>query len=374
MGPSYGGPFQTVRKLAQAQVMAGQSVSVRMPWSSEAEAHRGDWAPVDVSVSGEIILPAFGWSPAYGRELLACRADLLHTHGIWQYPSWAAIAWKKRWRQPHVCSVRGMLEPWAWQHHAWKKRPVWWLWEKRNLESASLLHATSEQEAQSFRDRGLTAPIAIIPNGVDLALMPSEGLKVQGRMSREPKTALFLSRIHPKKGLPLLLEAWARLKPAGWRLKIVGPDEGGHRAELERQVALLGLADGVRFSGPLTGTAKETAFRDSDLFVLPTHSENFGIAVAEAMAHGLPVIITHGAPWRMVEEESCGWWVPVSVDGIAAALDDATRKSPGELSAMGERGRAVVAKRFAWDKIAGEMIGCYRWVLGEGTKPGCVLD
>lgn len=369
MGPSYGGPFQTVRKLAQAQVAAGLSVSVRMPWSAEAEAHCADWAPADVKISGEILLPAFGWSPAYGRELLASSADVLHTHGIWQHPSWAAVAWKKRWKRPHVCSVRGMLEPWAWQHHALKKRPVWWLMEQRNLQSASLLHATSAREAQAFRDRGLRAPIAIIPNGVDMVEKP----RIRNPVAEsERRTALFLSRLHPKKGLPLLLEAWAKLRPENWNLHIVGPDEGGHRADLERQVTLLGLTDRVHFSGPLTGAPKAQAFYEADLFILPTHSENFGVAIAEAMAHGLPVITTHGAPWELLETERCGWWVPISTDGIAAALEDATRRSPEELIAMGERGRAVVAERFAWDRIAGEMIACYEWVLGRGPRPGCV--
>lgn len=393
MGPSYGGPFQSVRKLAQAEMAAGIDVEVLMPWSAEAEAHLGDWAPVKVSADGKIKIPPLGWSASYGKVLKATEADILHTHGLWQHPSWAALAWKRRYEKPHVVSVRGMLEPWAWQHKAWKKRPVWWLWEQRNLRSASLLHATSEQEARSLRERGLTAPIAVIPNGVDLAKAerlnredrdgqelyatcpaggpPGGGIKTE-TLKGDPRTALYLSRIHPKKGLPLLLEAWTKVRPENWILHIVGPDEGGHLAELKQQVTVLGLGDRIRFSDALTGDAKEAAFRDSELFILPTHSENFGIAVAEAMAHGLPVITTHGAPWKVLEEESCGWWVAVSVDGIAAALDDATRRSPEVLTAMGERGSAVVAERFAWDRIAGEMIACYEWVLGRGPRPGCV--
>ncbi len=376
MGPSYGGPFQSVRKLAQAQMARGIEVAVRMPWSAEAEEHRSDWAPVEVSVSGKILLPPFGWSPSYGRELLECDAEILHTHGIWQHPSWAALAWKQKWHRPHVASVRGMLEPWAWQHHAWKKRPVWWLWEKKNLQTAALLHATSEQEAEALRARGLTAPITIIPNGVDL---PAAGAlnsipKLEFKIQNSIRTALFLSRVHPKKGLPLLLEAWAKVRPKGWALHIVGPDEGGHRTELERRVEVLGLAKQVRFSGPLVGEAKEQAFCEASLFVLPTHSENFGIAVAEAMAHDLPVITTQGAPWKLLEEQCCGWWVPVSVQSIAAALDDATRRSPGELSAMGERGRAVVAERFGWEGIARQFVECYQWLRGEGPKPACVSE
>ncbi len=367
--PRAGGVYSAVLDLCRETEKQGVSNHVLMPASLDAADAIKNWLPVTAESSGEILCRPLGWSPAFASKLLTTPGDILHTHGIWQHPSWVALSWKKRGK-PHIASVHGMLEPWAWQHKAWKKRPVWWLWEKRNLQSASLLHATSEQEAQAFRDRGLTAPIAIIPNGVEIpAPIPDLRSPISG-----PKTALFLSRIHPKKGLPLLLEAWAKVRPAGWRLQIVGPDEGGHRMELERQAGLLGLSEVVEFSGPLTGAAKEEAFRDSSLFILPTHSENFGIAVAEAMARRLPVITTHGAPWQLLEQEACGWWVPVSVDGLASALDDATRRSPEELAAMGARGRKIVAERFAWDRIAAEMVACYEWLLGSGGKPECVMD
>ena len=156
-------------------------------------------------------------------------------------------------------------------------------------------------------------------------------------------------------------------------MKIVGPDEAGHLAEVERLILEAGLVEKFEFSGTLSGTALDQAYNNADLYIQPSHTENFGMAIAEAMAHGLPVLTTQGAPWKLLEEEQCGWWTPISTDGIAAALDDATRRSPEELAAMGERGRSVVAERFAWDKIAAEMIACYEWLLGGGTKPGCVV-
>lgn len=393
MGPSYGGPFQSVRKLAQSQLAAGLKPEVRMPWSAEAVEHLNDWSPVPVNIGGKIWLSPLGWSPGYGEELLACDADILHTHGLWLHPSWVALGWKRKWQRPHVVSVRGMLEPWAWRHNSWKKRPVWWFWEKRNLLSASLLHATSDQEAQALRSRGLTLPIAIIPNGVEMPDSARESLAGHqiscdspSGLSRDSainagvkpqdaiRTALFLGRLHPIKGLPMLLEAWAKVRPASWSLEIAGPDEGGHRAELERLVRSLNLTQQVRFSGHLMESAKHEAFRRASLFLLPTHSENFGIAVAEALAHGLPVITTHGAPWKLLELESCGWWVPINVEGIAAALDNATRRSPDDLAAMGALGRTVVEKRFAWHGIARQFEECYAWLLGKGAKPACVVD
>jgi glycosyltransferase involved in cell wall biosynthesis len=372
MGPSYGGPFESVRNLAIAQHGAGLVVAVKMPWSSEAAAHAGAWLPVDVNVRERILVPPIGWSPAYTRTILSSEADVLHSHGLWQHPSWVSLDWKKQFKRPHVCSVRGMLEPWAWAHNSWKKRPVWWLWERRNLQTASLLHATSFQEAEALRARPLRAPIAVIPNGVVLPDL-SELIRPQ-QQEGSGKIALYLSRIHPKKGLPLLLEAWAKVRPADWSLHIVGPDESGHRADLERLGSKLGLGGVVRFSDALAGEAKARAFLESSLFILPSHSENFGIAVAEALSYGLPVITTHGTPWAILESEGCGWWVPTSAEGLASALDDATSRSGAALAAMGERGREMVASRFAWDGIAQQFIDCYRWILGQGSKPECVIS
>jgi len=358
MCPQTGGIYEAIYHLAQHLTSGGVPNRVIMPGEAQAREILDHWKPVDAACQGRVLLRPMQWSPGFAREVLASEADILHTHGIWQHPSIVALQWKAQIDRPHVASVHGMLEPWAWHHHAWKKRPIWWLWEKRNLETATLLHATSDQEAEALRDRGLRAPIAIIPHGVDLPPL---------RSSRDPgdcRTALFLSRIHPKKGLPMLLEAWAKVRPANWRLRVVGPDKAGHQAELERRVSVLGLGAVVEFSSPLDGAAKSAAFHQSDLFILPTHSENFGIAVAEAMAHQLPVITTHGAPWEILESERCGWWVPVTVDGIAAALEDATRLDTAELTEMGSRARAVATAQFCWSVVAARFIDAYRGVLG----------
>jgi glycosyltransferase involved in cell wall biosynthesis len=360
MCPETGGIYEAVYHLAKHLTSGGVPSAVIMPGEARARENLEAWQPVEAACHGQVLLRPLQWSPGFARGVLASEADILHTHGIWQHPSLVALKWKRQNQRPHVASVHGMLEPWAWQHHAWKKRPIWWLWEKRNLESATLLHATSAQEADALRARGLSAPITIIPHGVALpALQEGREAPADGH-----RTALFLSRIHPKKGLPMLLEAWARVRPANWRLRVVGPPKGGYQAELERMVKVLGLGAVVKFSGALTGAAKSAAFHQSDLFILPTHSENFGIAIAEAMAHQLPVITTHGAPWEVLETEGCGWWVPVSVEGIASALADATQRDAAELAAMGARARQVAAAQFCWSVVAAQFIDAYRGLLG----------
>jgi glycosyltransferase involved in cell wall biosynthesis len=202
---------------------------------------------------------------------------------------------------------------------------------------------------------------------------------------REPKPAsrtrqvLYLGRLHPLKGLELLIEAWGevggthtgwleacptgeddRLKacPTGWELVIAGPDEQGTRTRLEAQARALGLAN-VTFPGPLYGEEKAKALAEADLFVLPSRTENFGIAVAEALGAGLPVITTKGTPWSEIAG-SCGWWVDVNADAIAKALADAMRLSDEERAAMGTRGRELVAAKYQWETVGRAMVGVYQ--------------
>ena len=354
--PETGGPARSVPGLANALVNQGLEVHV---WSPDVPAVPTD--PVGFVLHRGTLEETLNQIKPL---------DLIHDNGLWLPMNHRIAMAAKRRGIPRIVSPRGMLEPWALNQKKWKKRLAWWLYQRRDLQSASALHATAESESGQFKRLGLHAAVRIIPNGVDV--VKTEKLKSE-KLKGETRTALFLSRVHPKKGLPLLLEAWAKVRPENWNLHVVGPDEGGHRAELENQVVMLGLGDSIRFSGPLTGDAKAAVFRESSLFILPTHSENFGIAVAEAMAHGLPVITTHGTPWKLLEEKNCGWWTPISTDGIAAALDDATRRSPEELAAMGERGRTVVEERFAWEGIARQFVECYEWVLGGGDKPCSVV-
>lgn len=305
------------------------------------------------------------------------RPDLVHIHGIWS-PALAKrwLYWRMR-NVPCVVSSHGMLEPWALAHKCLKKKVAWHIYQRFILNRVAVLHATSVREADNLRQLGLKVPILMIPWGIampDKREAGAEKVRFVGETPTliESRTALFVGRIYPVKGLPLLVEAWAKVRPRGWKVKIVGPDEAGHRAEVEALIHQAKLEADFEFTGAMAGEALRKTYEYADLFILPSHTENFGLVVGEALAHGLPVITTQGAPWELLETARCGWWAPVSVDGIAAALDDATRRSPEELIAMGERGRAVVAERFSWDLIATQFVECYQWLRGEGPKPGCV--
>lgn len=226
---------------------------------------------------------------------------------------------------------------------------------------------TSDQECNSVRRMGFTQPISIVPNGVDIPI------HFESRCNADIKTILFLSRIHRGKGLLDLVEAWATVRQPGWRILIAGGDEGGHQAEVESLIHQKGLASDFGWAGFVSGEAKQACFAQSDMFVLPTYSENFGIAIAEALAHGLPVITTTGAPWPGLLTHRCGWWVEPGVPGIASALTQALACSPDELKAMGQRGRQWVGEQFSWTKIGGDAVSAYTWLLNRThPQPGYV--
>ncbi len=295
--------------------------------------------------------------------------DVVQSHGLWlPVNHWATAAAVRR-RLPLVIQTHGMLHPWALRNKAAKKRLALAVFQGRDLATARLFIATSAAEHECLRRFGLRQPIAVVPNGVELHAGSPPAAPPPAGDSR--RTALFLSRVHPVKGLITLIKAWANLRPSGWRLRIAGPDEGGHLAEILAEVRRTGLGDTVEYVGELSGDAKTSAFRGADLFVLPSLSENFGVVVAEALAHGLPVITTRGAPWADLETHRCGWWIDIGVEPLVEALREATALDDAALGAMGARGQAYV-QRFAWAGIARQTLDVYRWLLGQGARPDCV--
>ena len=191
---------------------------------------------------------------------------------------------------------------------------------------------------------------------------------------RSKRWLLFLSRIDRKKGLDLLIDAWGTLAARfpDWHLVIAGSDLKGERNAFENQARQRGVGTAVSFVGSLQGELKACAMGKAELLVLPTRSENFGMAIAEALAHGLPVITTKAAPWSEIVSEQCGWWIDCSADQLEAALRAALVHSQERLREMGERGRRLVARKYSWPRVAGEMRAVYLWCLQRGERPDCV--
>ena len=268
-----------------------------------------------------------------------------------------------------VTSPRGTLSEYALNRSRWLKKAVWALWQGDVLKKSACLHTTAEIEYHEIRRKGLRAPVAIIPNGIGI---PPE----QKRFGpvRHSRRLLFLGRIHPKKSVDILLKSWADVEKQypEWELHIVGPDNGKYLSEMQALAKDLSVERAV-FPGPAYGSEKSQTYWSADIFVLPTHSENFGITVAEALAHGVPAIVTKGAPWGGLEKEKCGWWIDIGVESLVECLKEAMSLSSEELVIQGQRGRAWMERDFSWDRIGKMMFKTYEWVLGGGSPPEWVV-
>ena len=358
VGNAASGPSYSVPALGRA--MGGQGCDVTL-----MTQHYDPIAPSEgfrnLSYPQRSFPPGLAWSPELGSALhdMAGAVDVIHNNGVWLAPNIYPGRAARASGTPLVLAPRGTLSEAALSKSRWKKRVIWRL-QRTTFEQATCFHATAEKEYEEIRNYGLTGPVAIIPNGIDLP-SPVE------TPAREGRTLLFLGRIHPIKGLDLLLETWRDLPEAtraDWTLRIVGNDPDGHQAELEALVQRDRIPS-VYFAGPAFGDDKTREYASADLYVLPTKTENFGMTVAESLAAGTPVITTRGAPWAGLEENKCGWWVERSKDSLAAALTDALARPPGALDAMGAKGRDWVHRAFGWQGIAADMIEVYRW-LKEG--------
>jgi glycosyltransferase involved in cell wall biosynthesis len=305
--------------------------------------------------------PSAGFSRRLHRYLIEDlpTIDIIHSHGLRNGIGLEALHVKKLRNVPLLITPHGMLYQPLLQRGKTRKWLVNHLWDDRYRAAADAFHATSLAEADVIRKSGATQPIHVIPIGVEV-----DQFKVPCTKSSDKKTLLFLGILDRKKGLIRLARAWAQLHRdfPNWQLQIAGPDADGHADEVRSELSRLGAE--ADFVGPVYGEEKARLYRNADLFVLPSDWENFGIAVAEALASALPVITTTGAPWKELLEHKCGWWIEPTTDALAEALSAAMRLSDDVRMEMGQRGRALIQSRYSWPTIANEMRGLYEQLLG----------
>lgn len=295
------------------------------------------------------------------------RPHIVHLHGIWDAEIHRCAVICRRWDIKYVIAPRGMLEPWSLQQKWLKKRIARLLYQDRDLKCAVALHATAESEAEQFRKLGFKNPIIVSPNGVNV---PKNFSRVE---CVEKRRVLFVSRMHPKKGVMELVEAWGKVVSGGvdeWmscEVELVytvnGEVEREYEAKVKAKIKELGLEDQFLFTGALNDDDKWKAYARADLFVLPTYSENFGIVVAEALWAGVPVITTKGTPWKELEERKCGWWIDCGVEPLVEVLKKSLVFSRQSLAEMGVRGRALVEEKYTWDAVVKVMVKGYEEVL-----------
>lgn len=346
---SAGGPARSVQGLVAGLGSAGLEV-----WLLALRHGEHPWvAGIDHFVNAK----------PFENALQEIKPDVVHLHGVWILDIHQCAVICQRRKIPYVIAPRGMLEPWSLKQKWIKKRIARFLYQDRDLKSAAALHATAGSEAEQFRKLGFTNDCIISPNGVNVPeQMPARGVS-DGR-----RRALFVSRMHAKKGVLELVESWARVKPAGWICELVytlnGEDEKAYEAQIKARVKELGIADAFIFTGALDDGKKWGAYARADLFVLPTYSENFGIVVAEALWAGVPVITTKGTPWQDLESSNAGWWIDLPPkESLDAALREATGRSEDELRALGQNGHRLVVEKYSWDAACKAMIAGYERIL-----------
>lgn len=375
-----GGLFVSVRRLAQTlQSISSVQIQVIGIEDLYSEQDLPEWGIIRPKLFVTQGPRAFGYAPEVSKFLRQSEFDVIHTQGLWMYPSVAAYRWSRFTQKPYLITPRGMLDPWAVRNAQWKKLIAGWLYENAHLRGAACLHALCAAEAEAIRAYGLHNPICVIPNGIDSpAATPAEPPPWQATLPADAKVLFYLGRLHPKKGLPHLLSAWAAAHSANehaaaWHLVIAGWDQGGHEADLKAQVQQLGISTRVHFVGPQFDAAKHASYRRADAFILPSFSEGLPMTVLEAWSYSLPVLMTPQCNLPEGFQADAALRISPEPERIAQGLTALFAMPDHERTAMGERGRVLVEQRFNWPHIGQQMLSVYRWVLGQGDKPDCVV-
>lgn len=295
-------------------------------------------------------------------------ANILHHHGCWSLTSLVALILKKRLGLPLIYSPHGAFIPASLDRYRCVKHAYLQLWEQRVLQVVDCYHAVSFTEAESIRPMAIDRPIAIIPNGIDLEKTPvreiQSGFWRQWNIPDESFKVLFLSRIVADKGIDLLLRAMAKLLidvPHAHCI-VVGDGTALYRDQLMKSVRAAGLTNSVTFPGPLQGEQKFFAYRNADVFVLPSRNEAQGIVVLEALSQNLPVIASKATPYSDLVQSGCGWWEDNTPEALAKALKGAASMGRTARQGMGGKGRLLLSERYSMIKVHTHLSELYAWV------------
>lgn len=283
--------------------------------------------------------------------------DIVHINGCWIPTSALVQKWAQKKGYKVVLSPHGMLEPWIMQRHYWtRKWPAIKLYQQNAVKQADMIHVTAESEKENLLKLGWNNRISIVANGINV-----QDIKIKTSWKRGYKI-LFLSRIHPKKGIEFLLDAVPHLDK---RLHVIiaGEGEATYIEQLKALAQERQITDRIQFIGGVYGDKKWELYQEADVFVLSTYSENFGIVVAEALASGTPVITTKGTPWAELESYRCGWWINIGTDPLVTAMQSFLSLSESELESYGRNGRRLIEEKYDSEIIANNMMALYQTVI-----------
>ena len=367
-----GGAAEIVPVMAEEQCIRGADVTIITLSSddySRTALHAKDQGVKILTYPRSRILPGIiGFSYRYVKDFdsLLANADVVHVHGLWQFFGWWASIRAIRSRKRLIVQPHGSLEPEALKISKWKKRIVGSVIERPLLRRANCVLATSESELEHIVSYGVKDDrVRAISLGLNIrpyvTSVPSDKLLSRMGIDVSKKRVLYFSRITPIKGLDLLAKAWHELQEIHdeWQLVITGPDDRGYTEKMKELYHNMLPRGSYVFTGPVYGTEKFSLLKSVQAFVLPTRSENFSLAVAEAMASEVPVVCTKGAPWGIVETTGAGYWVDVSAHSIGEGLKKILSLDDAERREIGLNGRRCVERYFSWDSIINKMLELY---------------
>ena len=368
-----GGAAEIVPIMAEEQHLCGHDVTMVTLESedySDTALHAKNAGVKLATYPRSKILPGvLGFSLLYVRELdkFIADADVVHVHGLWQFFGWWGILRTRHYNKKLVVQPHGSLEPERLKISKWRKRVVGTLIDRPLLRKADCVLTTAESEREHVIQYGIAPDrVKAIPLGlhVEPYFESKHDKTLLGRLGIDTskKALLYFSRITPVKGLDMLAKAWRSLADfhGEWQLVVAGPDDRGYTEEMKSLYATILPSVSYVFTGPVYGDDKFALLKSVDAFVLPTRSENFSLAVAEAMASGVPVVCTKGAPWEIVEKAHAGYWVDVDEKALCDGLRKVLGVTEHERAELGRNGQRCVTQNFAWSSITKAMIDLYQ--------------
>ena len=356
-----GGPSRSVPMLVKGLAELGVDVTLMTIRSKNMNIH----ALEGTTAKLKVLEPSFS-RKEIAQYLKSEKFNLIQIQSMWDLPYHKVMVEARRLGIPYIVTPRGMLEPWSLSQKKWKKKLAWWLYQRNDVQQSACVFTTAKKEADHVGNLGITTRKAVIPNGIETDSYPCKT-----SIDVVNKQVLFLSRVHVKKGIEILFDAWKRIHSefADWQLFVVGNGEDEYIQSLENRLERLGLKDSIRILPPVFGNDKTRIYQESALFCLPSFSENFGLVIAEAMSCGTPVITTTNCPWDILNETNTGWCIDLSVDNLERAFREALSMSPAELYDMGQRAGKLIRDNFDYRSVARKTLCLYEWLLGGGNKP-----
>ena len=378
--PEHGGGCFSLANCCRGQIDAGHQVSVRV-----LEGYPNTSGALQLAPPIDQQVRRVDWPSRLGasvglRRLLRTdpTPDIYHLHGVWLRAMHYGAVEARRRRRPYVVELMGAYEKYPLQQK-WLRKWISRHWfQDALLQRAGCLHVNSLQEADALRELGFRVPIAAIPVGVNTEEIRVRSENADARplypqLAQRP-FVLYLSRIHSKKGIELLLKTWATLKQRfpEYVLAIVGNGDTDYVDGCKRLMDDLHLGDCCHWLGQVGESEKSWLYRHAEVYVLPSYSENFGNTVPEALAHETPVITTIYTPWVHLPQEGCGWIADTSVDSLQDAMKLALELSPAERRRMGNVGRQLVERQYSITSVVRQIDRVYGWLLG-GARPDEIL-